>query len=256
MSNNSTFNPEDFIVKSPAGSGATTPNAAGGTGITQADIDKFYTKEMNARAEKAKTKVSKATFPASAIRNAPAPPAQATTSTPPTAPTLSPEDKERISLAKKLNDYAKFYNGKVDYNFQRSYSRDMPLDFLRNEHSAVFMVINSSFVGEALKEVFIGLGSGIHRAAVLFNRAHMVEGAENFEATFTQAVKGGHFDPELDQLKIEYGEYFAFGPLSRLSGKVVNMFQGVASQNMKHYILMNERAKTSPNVSSSRFQAI
>ena len=129
------------------------------------------------------------------------------------------DDEHRANCA-IMNAYKEKYGkgpNMIRYTFKREYGPKMAPSAVKQEIHQVRVILNTQNLPTILKNFAIGLCGLLEQASIrmnnpMINLSKLKEDAEtNFES--------GHFDTELDQIAIDWAEYFARGPEERFAWK-------------------------------------
>lgn len=129
---------------------------------------------------------------------------------------------ERIKLIHKLEDYAKKYKDKINFNFKSTkILNSLSLGELKGEHDTVTTLVNSQGAPEVVKMFATKICELIEYAAAVSGNRFV--DLHDFSKDVKQNMETDFFDPEVEQIVIEYSHLFAVSPVKRMIYKIGNI---------------------------------
>lgn len=129
---------------------------------------------------------------------------------------------ERTKLIHKLEDYAKKYQKKINFNFKSTKQlNSFSLGELKAEHDTVTTLVNSQGAPEVVKMFATKICELIEYAAAVSGNRFV--DLHDFSKDVKQNMETDFFDPEVEQIVIEYSHLFAVSPVKRMIYKIGNI---------------------------------
>ncbi len=130
-------------------------------------------------------------------------------------------DAEHQENVRMLQSYKEKYEGKVFYQFKKKYGYDMSKEAALQELHNIRLVLNSQDTPTVMKML---VGKVAEITELLCNAmGYKYANAADLADTIKLSVKEGYFDPEIDQLAIEWAPWFGQKPLNRLLWKYAGL---------------------------------
>jgi hypothetical protein len=159
---------------------------------------------------------------------------------------------KKMPTSRKLNGYKKEYQGEIEFTFKRDgYSPEMPEEFLNQTLAEVRTVVNS---GESIPYLHRGIklfakGLAWLSSLALDDKQAQIINFDTFEERVAKKIEEGHFDSEIRQLKVEWAEYLAQGPVTRTMEKLGGLATEHIEESVKKAVpTMQQQKKVPRNV--------
>jgi hypothetical protein len=156
---------------------------------------------------------------------------------------------KKMPTSRKLNGYKKEYQGEIEFTFKRDgYSPEMPEEFLNQTLAEVRTVVNS---GESIPYLHRGIKLVAKALAwvstlALDDKQAQIINFDTFEERVAKKIEEGHFDSEIRQLKVEWAEYLAQGPVTRTMEKLGGLATEHVEESVKKAVPSMQQQKKVP----------
>jgi hypothetical protein len=156
---------------------------------------------------------------------------------------------KKMPVSRKLNGYKKEYQGEIEFTFKRDgYSPEMPEDFLNQSLTEVRTVVNA---GESIPYLHRGIKLVAKALAwvstlALDDKQAQIINFDTFEERVAKKIEEGHFDSEIRQLKVEWAEYLAQGPVTRTMEKLGGLATEHVEESVKKAVPSMQQQKKVP----------
>lgn len=156
-----------------------------------------------------------------------------------TVPVVEAEDDshEFAKLHKLYRGFRMEYEGKITWNFKPDDRLlSMKSDILKKELDVIRTLVNSQYTPGIFESVIEAIAFAVEKVSMKYPSQYTILhklSADNmsFSETVKLNIDQGYFKPEIDQLIIEYGSWFAAGPETRIAMKMMRMAKTVADDN-------------------------